>query len=609
VIGVRLATLRALGLKNILRVGLYRLLLRAGIHPVQHLRGRAIPSGDYFSVAQFEPPPYTSDLNDSLLLFGWHILRDDAPPDWHCNPFTGSRVANALRPWWTIGDFESGVGDIKTVWEASRLDWVVHFAIRARCGECGAIQTMNAWLRDWNVNNPAYLGANWKCGQETSIRVLHLATAALVLGQDGAIRGPLAAMIENHLARISPTAAYAIGQDNNHGTSEAAALMIGGSWLESVGVSRGAAWTTLGRALLEERTNRLIGDDGSFSQYSVNYHRLVLDTLTLAEVWRRKLRLDPLDSRVRDRAIAATRWLHSMTAPESGGAPNIGANDGANLLQISRSSYRDYRPAVHLASSVWLKEQAYSAPGAWHAVPAILGMTEGEHTVPPAVSARFDTGGYLVLRSSSAAACAVMRYPMYRFRPSHADPLHLDLWVNGENCLRDGGTYSYAAEARWLDYFSGIESHNSVQFDARQPMPRLSRFLWGAWLRVGAVRSVVVRGDGSSAGAGYTDARGATHIRDVDLRDGAMVVVDQVSGFSLRAVLRWRLSPGTWEIDGQTLRNGAQMITVRADVPSTRLEVVEGWESTHYLQKNTIPVLEFEVARAGTITTEYRWAS
>ena len=75
-----------------------------------------------------------------------------------------------------------------------------------------------------------------------------------------------------HLRRIAPTIRYAIAQDNNHGTSEAAALFIGGTWLALLGEPAGRRWAVRGRRWLEDRAGRLIGVDGSFSQYSLNYH-------------------------------------------------------------------------------------------------------------------------------------------------------------------------------------------------------------------------------------------------------------------------------------------------------------------------------------------------
>ena len=41
---------------------------------------------------------------------------------------------------------------------------------------------------------------------------------------------------------------------------------------------------------------------------------------------------------------------------------------------------------------------------------------------------------------------AMLRYPRFRYRPGHADALHLDLWLGDRNILRDGGTYSYNAD-------------------------------------------------------------------------------------------------------------------------------------------------------------------
>ena len=64
------------------------------------------------------------------------------------------------------------------------MDWLIAFAQRARNGDQEALDQLNLWLSDWLQENPPYLGHNWKCGQEASIRVIHLACAALILGQD-----------------------------------------------------------------------------------------------------------------------------------------------------------------------------------------------------------------------------------------------------------------------------------------------------------------------------------------------------------------------------------------------------------------------------------------
>ena len=101
--------------------------------------------------------------------------------------------------------------------------------------------------------------------------------------------------LPTHLERISSTVLYAEAQDNNHWTSEAAALFIGGSWLasESSYALAGSQWAKTGRRALECSVNRLVLQDGSFAQHSLTYHRLLLDTLVQVELWRRLLALDP----------------------------------------------------------------------------------------------------------------------------------------------------------------------------------------------------------------------------------------------------------------------------------------------------------------------------
>ena len=58
-----------------------------------------------------------------------------------------------------------------------------------------------------------------------------LAAVARLLGTHGKPSPILVKLMALHCARIMPTIRYAVAQNNNHGTSEAAALFIGGAWL------------------------------------------------------------------------------------------------------------------------------------------------------------------------------------------------------------------------------------------------------------------------------------------------------------------------------------------------------------------------------------------
>jgi hypothetical protein len=608
-LGVRARTAFALGLLNIGRISLYRWGLRTGLHPVVRLHA-ALPSSPCFRMPGSPRPslPRSAAWEKEVRYFGWWPLAvDEAPPDWHLNPMAGLRVANPEREWWRIADFDPRVGDIKAIWEASRFDWVLAFAQRACAGDAESLERLNRWLGDWCRKNPAYQGPNWKCGQEASIRAMHLAVAALILGQVSEPEESLLALMEAHLRRILPTVSYAIAQDNNHGVSEGGALFIGGSWLAARGRREADRWESQGRRLLENRIRRLIEPDGSFSQYSLNYHRLLLDTLCIVEVWRRFLGRPAFSLEFESRARAASEWLRAWIDPAGGDGPNLGGNDGTRLFPLTGTDYRDFRPSVQLASALLTGRRAYEDDGDWNLPLRWLDVPPPEVVAEPSSSRVFDHGGFALLRRKDALA--MLRYPRFRFRPAHADALHVDLWVRGINHLRDAGTYSYNTEQNWLDYFPGTAGHNTVQFDGRDQMPRLSRFLFGDWLQGRVVKPLAESPDGVEFGAGYADGQGADHARTLSLRHGDLVVRDDIRGFARQAILRWRLKPGPWRVEGQKVTDGQNMLTVQAGMPIRRFDLVTGWESRYYGKKEEVPVLEVEVGEAGTLTTNYTWSS
>ncbi|MFC6337429.1 heparinase [Pseudomonas sp. CCM 7891] len=604
---VKAKTAVALGIGNLARVLTYRVGVKTGLNPVRRLEAVA-PVGPFFaeSTRQACALPYTSQWNTQVRYFGyWVCPIMDAPPDWHLNPLNGVRVPNPGQEWWRIPDFDAGVGDIKNIWEASRFDWTLAFAQKSLSDKALGVGHLNRWLADWCEQNPPYFGPNWKCGQEASIRVLHLAMTAVVLEQ---FANPLQALVDLillHLKRIEPTLSYAMAQDNNHGTSEAAALFVGGSWLAQCGYPEGKRWQRLGRRWLENRAARLIESDGSFSQYSINYHRVMLDTFSMVETWRIKLGLAAFSSMFQSRVQAAANWLYSLVDEQTGDAPNIGANDGARLLPLTDTDYRDFRPSVQLSMALFFNKRAYAAEGLWNLPFAWLQLAIPSAVVEPPSTQLFDKGGYALLRREQTFL--VLRYPRFRFRPSQADALHVDLWRAGVNLLRDAGTYSYNTTAQWLKYFPGTASHNTVQFDGRDQMPRLSRFLFGNWLRSHKVERVIDLPDLASCGATYIDGEGCIHARHVKLTDAGLQVRDELSGFKQCAILRWRLQPGNWQLDDGVLTNGLHRLSVTGNIPIVRVELVQGWESRYYLQKTEVPVLEVEVASSGVLITEYNW--
>lgn len=609
---IKVGTAWRLGACNIVRVLLYRLGVRFGVvtNSASH---RVTPRGVFFSAPEKKSPSLSTVevSNQAFKAFGLEsqLLQEDNIPDWNQNILTGASLE--CLPWWQLPDFTDEIGDIKGIWEASRFSWALALAQQAVAGQPEALDRLNLWVSDWCEKNPPYIGANWKCGQEASIRVMHLAMCARILGQEHASNSALMELIHVHLRRIAPTIQYAMAQDNNHGVSEAAALFIGGSWLaraaqDASGLHREArSWAKQGRKWLENRARRLIEVDGSFSQYSINYHRLMLDVYSMAELWRKSFEMPAFSDELVERLKSATAWLGNMVCPSGSDTPNMGANDGAQLLPLSGSDYRDVRPTVQLASVLFAGQRAYSELGAWNESLQWLRVCIPDGSTKYLCSRRYNDGGYVVIRSKPAAV--FLRYPRFRFRPSQSDLFHVDFWVGGVNVFRDAGTYSYNCEEPWQSYFSSSEAHNTVQFDGRDAMPRLSRFLYGAWPKAIKVSEIVEKDGHQCFSAGYRDWKGACHHRSVCLSEGALRVVDDVDNFDSSAVLRWRLPAGVWKWKDGFLVGQHLQIQIKASQPIKRCELVEGWESRYYSRKMSLIVLEVEVEQAGTLTTELKF--
>lgn len=461
-----LPLLPRLGFANVANVAGYRLALASG------LIKKVMPEGKRYHDPLFHrschlikdlscPVPESGvvdfaedQLKGNIFYFSDRQYNIGSPPDWFLNPVSQKRCPDVDLHWSRLPDFSAEVGDIKIIWEASRFDWALVFARAYRVtGAERYLSALNKWAGDWTDKNPLNRGPNWKCGQEAAIRMLQALLAAFLLNQHKSPASGLIRFVFEHCSRIAPTVRYAVAQDNNHGVSEAAALFVGGAWLEMVSSDPHALrkvghWVQKGRILLEDRVNRLIEKDGSFSQYSVNYHRLALDMLSMVEFWRREIDQPSFSVDFYGKAGAATNWLFQMTESLSGDAPNLGANDGARLFVLTDTPYRDYRPSVQLASALFSDCRAYGA-GVCDDCLGWLGLDDVEETKNGFNrSYVFADGGYAKLTTPDSRTWGIVRFPRFRFRPSHADCLHFDFWYKGENILRDGGTFCYNIERK-----------------------------------------------------------------------------------------------------------------------------------------------------------------
>lgn len=418
-------------------------------------------------------------LKADRCVYFFHQLSPE-PIDWYHNPFEDTRAPRD-RVWCDIPDFEPSQGDPRVMWEPSRCAWAFDLAMAAARGMDEPLKEVYwRWVDSWMTACPPFNGLQWKCGQESSVRLIALLTGFWALGpesgKDAERWMQMARLAWATGYRVAHHIDYAVSQNNNHALSEACGLILIAHLFPELRLAR--EWEEVGRRVLVEGMRRQIYSDGSYIQHSMNYHRVMLQVCTLA------MRIGELAGKrfpvaCYEQLARATQFLYQMSDAVTGKTPHYGNDDGALVLPLSECAFHDVRPAVQSAHFL-VHGKRLVGPGPWdeevlwiHGVRDFGEVAEGEGIR----SSAFRVGGYYTLRTPSSWVMA--RAHRYRDRPGQYDPLHVDLWWNGVNVLCDRGTYRYyfQTDPSVETAFRSLGAHNTIEVDEESPERWLGRFL------------------------------------------------------------------------------------------------------------------------------------
>ena len=403
--------------------------------------------------------------------------------DWITNPVTGYKY-DINKHWTEINDFDPKVGDIKFVWEKSRFSFV-YLTIRADLkNNTDSSEYIFSEIIDWIVKNPINQGPNYKCSQEMSLRIINW-TYALQFYRDSA------ALSEDRFDKIMHVVYWQIKHvfsninfsriavRNNHAITETLLLYISGLIYPFFPESK--EWKSKGKKWFEQEIKYQIYSDGTYLQFSMNYHRVVVQLLNLSFIVSKKYNENFAKS-VYERAYKSLNFLYQLQDLNNGMLPNYGANDGALFFPLTNCEYRDYRPSLNTLHLLLTGQKLYSS-GQWDEEYYLIADDAIVKDFPIIQKRygwnRFDIGGYYILNEKDTMT--FIRCGSHVDRPSQADNLHIDVWYKSQNVLQDGGSYKYNSDSADLKYFFGTESHNSIMLNDNSQMLKGGRFIWYYW--------------------------------------------------------------------------------------------------------------------------------
>ena len=421
---------------------------------------------------------YLELLNGNFIFFNSTRFDLGEKYDWVTNPDTGYQY-DVNKHWTEIIDISKKAGDIKYVWEKSRFSFLYNIVRYDYHFDKDCSEVVFKEILSWIDHNPINCGPNYKCSQEISLRVLNWIFVLYYYKNTPALTNTVFQKIMHNIywqvkhvyANINFSR---IAVRNNHAITETMGLYLFGILLPFF--PEACKWKTDGKKWFEQEVAYQVYPDGTFLQFSMNYHRVVVQLLTWG------IRLSQLNGEILhkviiERAHASLVFLLNCMNFKDGHLPNYGANDGALFFPLNNNDFRDYRPQLQALSAVLQNGmiENNNEDQCWYGI----NQHQTSSLIPQQGMLSYPVGGFYLLRENDAFS--FIRCGNHKDRPSQADNLHLDIWINGSNILGDAGSYKYNTDEESQRYFFGSASHNTVMLGDNDQMKKGGRFIWYYW--------------------------------------------------------------------------------------------------------------------------------
>ena len=521
--------------------------------------------------------------------------------DWISNPETGFKY-DISKHWSQINDYSSESGDIKYVWEKSRftfLNTVIRYDYHFDDDKSEFVFNE---IENWIDKNPMNMGPNYVCSQEMTIRCFNWIFALHYYKNSKNLTNNRFLKIINtiywHADHIYKNINFSkIAVRNNHAITECLGIYTFGLLFPSFPTS--AKWKQNGKKWFQNEISYQVYNDGTFLQFSMNYHRVLVQLFTWA-IQINKLNDLPFSDDVYIKAKKSLIFLLSCMNENNGMLPNYGANDGALFFKLGVQEFRDYRPQLEALSLSMGLNWPYSSSEEknWFGLETTLGKLD---VADQNALNSFKNGGYYIVNDCDDSTLTFVRCGSHRDRPSQADNLHLDLWIDGDNILRDAGSYKYNTNERELNYFFGSKSHNTVTLGMNDQMLKGGRFIWYYWTQNLGAELIETEDkfifNGQITAFRQIDKK-AVHKRKINKKKGIPVweISDElIHDTNLPLVQYWHPSKSffdKFEISAKTI-DGSEIIPL----------IEEGYYSSLYGQKEPSVQIVFKTQETKLITT------
>lgn len=438
---------------------------------------------------------------DRLLKGEWEMLgvvrTDMAQPDWFYDPVTGRRSAPDRFAFSINQRDEEQVGNIKQVWEISRLQHLTLLAVAwFLTREDAYAERVADQLRSWWRENPFLSGVNWTSGIELGVRLTNFAWIRRLLDDwPGAVDlfelNDLAVRQirwhQEYLAAFESRGSSA----NNHVIAEAAGQLAASCafpWFPE-----SDRWRRHSARLLERELAHNTFPSGINRELASDYHGFVAELGFFAAIEAEAVgtSLGPGTWKL----LCAMADAMAALVDERRQPPRQGDSDEGRVVLLDAPQHNRWPALLALSEALfgrlqWWPEAAQDAGSVL--VGALTGARRPVADRPGQRPNHFADAGITILRTEAADSpeiwCRCDGGPhgfLSIAAHAHADALSVEVRYGGVDILVDPGTYCYHGEPEWRSYFRSTIAHNTIELGGRSQSVDGGPFMWqrhaGTW--------------------------------------------------------------------------------------------------------------------------------
>lgn len=512
------------------------------------------------------------------------------PISWNKNPIT-NQLISLNDKWYQISDFDKKKGDIKIIWEPSRMSQLLKLA-RAYILTKNKKYYLNFsfQLKDWYEKNKYSYGPNYKCGQENALRMINIIISSDIFRNYQLLTKEDEKYIRNIISgsykKIFSNFYYAKNCiKNNHTISELVGLIVG-AWCSNNEKLMKKYFKTL-----EKELDKQFFNDGGYIQFSFNYQRLSLQLVEFILSIKKELNLE-FSERVLEKFKKSILLLNNLIN-KNGDIPNYGANDGALIFPVTSCDYRDFRPIINtiyylLEKEILFKKDLFIEEIYWFSPDEEIKLElYNEKNIMKESKSYNESGLYTLVNADDSFMMIVAQ--KLKSRPSQMDQFHIDLWHNEVNVLCDTGSYSYASEIGKI--LSSTQGHNTLKIENLEQMSKKGAFLIYDWIKLEEVEWNIEKFKGK-----YYSKNGYFHQRSISLKNNEYMIEDIVEvrkkdliGRKVEIILHTPCRVILKEKEIELLHNGEKIASILTDEQKI---IEKGIRSLYYLKKDNITVIK-----------------